>query len=136
MTAHQILMGRAQDEGGMKKRTKLIGQVGVDTGCIVITDPLMLRESPWKDDYSGIRPESRIAMGAPAFGEGEVGYANPMVLGTMVRAGGRAPGDGVYPVFGVYEGEVLVEVRVILDRENAELALGPGDRAVGEAGPN
>lgn len=110
----------------MKKRTRLLGYIGVDSGALMISDPCnadkvaeaalnRYQEQPTDttEDFPGgltisTSPETLGQMG---------------VLGVAFTPGGRMPGDGEYAVLADYEDGILMQVRIIADRENTNYLI-------------
>ena len=89
-------------KGGSKmKNTKLLGQVGVDSGQLLITDPCYLEnEIPNYKTLCEISGQINYKWGHAGAGFKLDGFG----------------GDGLFPVYGVYEDGMLVEMRVVFKK--------------------
>jgi len=104
----------------IKEKIMLLGQVGVDSGQIVISDPCYI-DSEWKKDveydqgkkgeysYGGACKtcDSKNLGGQLNYKRGHAG------AGVALRTG---YGDGMYPVYGVYNDEGRI-TKVLVDFE-------------------
>lgn len=107
-----------------RKRTKCIGHVPVDAGCLLIIDPSYLRDVIFKGDAqvetwydAAVVDKIGVAIDEnwPVHGPGATAADTP--IGRFVISG---RGDGYYPVEAVYGDDgTLEEVRIIFSGKGA-----------------
>lgn len=92
---------------------ELIGEVGVDSGALMICDPRYVDEQ-WNNDseVSNFSLEGCIAVTQQDAAAGQLTYAMGHAGAGVVFASGY--GDGTYSVYAKRDEEHIIEVRVIM----------------------
>jgi hypothetical protein len=109
-----------------------IGEVGVDTGQLMICDLCYIDDEWVKEDYSGEGKPAKHKFSYNAICQALPGKNIAQLLNKMGHPGvgvafNRGIGDGTYPVyarvvdFGDNRGDTIVEVRIVMVAPPAEV---------------
>ena len=105
MASVQVLLNSPHD------KWVLVGEVGVDSGQVVVVDPCYVSDGL---DYDQVCDATEGKDGSPQCGTWDNGAV----------ASGTAWGDGSYPVVARLEGNRVQELRVLFDAEFNDLKGG------------